>query len=161
MCRICYSVDNRLTDIGVTGKTAAATANASVKVCIPILIRYVQYSWLFSTNSLPFIYLFIFQGTKCCGYGLDGKVIIQKSCREPFLWNMNMRIGLILGWLVILKKIFWAHYERRGKQAKYSQSIVYCSTGDTFLRNFYIMTLLAGAGPGTAGGGDCLIIPGM
>lgn len=58
MCRICYSVDNRLTDIGVTGKTAAATANASVK------------------------------GTKCCGYGLDG------------------------------------------------------------------------AGPGTAGGGDCLIIPG-
>ena len=58
MCRICYSVDNRLTDIGVTGKTAAATANASVKVCIPILIRYVQYSWLFSTNSLPFIYLF-------------------------------------------------------------------------------------------------------
>ena len=33
MCRICYSVDNRLTDIGVTGKTAAATANASVKVC--------------------------------------------------------------------------------------------------------------------------------
>ena len=34
MCRICYSVDNRLTDIGVTGKTAAATANASVKVFI-------------------------------------------------------------------------------------------------------------------------------
>ena len=33
MCRICYSVDNRLTDIGVTGKTAAATANASIKVC--------------------------------------------------------------------------------------------------------------------------------
>ena len=36
MCRICYSVDARTTDIGITGKTAAATANASVKVCIPI-----------------------------------------------------------------------------------------------------------------------------
>ena len=33
MCRICYSVDARTTDIGLTGKTKADTANASVKVC--------------------------------------------------------------------------------------------------------------------------------
>ena len=44
MCRICYSVDNRLTDIGVTGKTAAATANASVKV----------FMWHTNINKLPY-----------------------------------------------------------------------------------------------------------
>ena len=33
MCRICYSVDARTTDIGITGMTKADTANASIKVC--------------------------------------------------------------------------------------------------------------------------------
>jgi len=42
MCRICYSVDARLTDIGITGKTGAPAAAASIA------------------------------GTMCCGYGLDG-----------------------------------------------------------------------------------------
>ena len=41
MCRICYSVDARKTDIGLTGKTKSDTANASIKVCMRILLRYL------------------------------------------------------------------------------------------------------------------------
>ena len=33
--------------------------------------------------------------------GIEGKVIIKKSCREPFLWKKNMRFGLMLGRLVV------------------------------------------------------------
>ena len=33
--------------------------------------------------------------------GIEGKVIIKKSCREPFLWEKNTRFGLILGRLVV------------------------------------------------------------
>ena len=33
--------------------------------------------------------------------GIEGKVIIKKSCREPFLWEKNTRFGLILGQLVV------------------------------------------------------------
>ena len=44
-----------------------------------------------------------------------------------------------------LEEIFifiYFHFLFGSKWAKYSQSIVSCSTGDTSLRDFYIMTLL-------------------
>ena len=34
-----------------------------------------------------------------------GKVIIHKSRGEQFVWRKKNRFGLILGWLVVLKKI--------------------------------------------------------
>ena len=83
--------------------------------------------------------------------------------------EQKMQFGLVLGGLAVLIKTTWADYEQLlraffscfqgqkmfiffknifcflnlfgSKLAKYSQSIVYCSTGDTSLRNFYIMTL--------------------
>ena len=39
--------------------------------------------------------------------GIEGKVIIKKSCREPFLWKIYeiwADFGLILGQLTIMKK---------------------------------------------------------
>ena len=45
--------------------------------------------------------------------GIEGKVIIKKSCREPFLWKKNTRFGLILGRLVVHnEKENWADYEQ-------------------------------------------------
>jgi len=120
---------------------------------------------------------------RCCN-------ISRQSCyievaQGAIFMEQNMRFGLILGRLSILKKKNWANYEQllrlvfscfRGqknmlnfflkhcsirtkklhnmsfiifffwfkKNGKYSQSIVYCSTRDTSLRDFYILTLYLG-----------------
>ena len=57
--------------------------------------------------------------------------------------EQNMRFGLILGRLVDNTFFdFLKIYLFGLKQAKYSQSIVSCSTGETSLHDFYIMTLV-------------------
>ena len=61
-----------------------------------------------------------------------------------FFGNFSGGIKVFFGG-IFLEEIFifiYFHFLFGSKWAKYSQSIVSCSTGDTSLRDFYIMTLL-------------------
>ena len=58
-------------------------------------------------------------------------------------WNLKNKHCSVctkkLHYISFIKSFFYFFYWQ--KIGKYSQSIVYCSTRDTFLRDFYIMTL--------------------